>query len=206
MLFSPPHPDHHHADPVFLTLALASRVASASAAMDLCSCTGIRTSLISTLATRIPHSSVASSSKVCFQKEMHCLEDMWPARVSGVFGEAVFSKLINDVGNWSDFAEGLELNFLLTYREEVENHKVIDIRKHRNAIYKLEYGSGGARFVTPSMVVIIMDDTDTGYSMRFKLSLYCPLSLSQMNFFALHHWNVGLQRLPGKGCTSFRVV
>uniref|UniRef100_A0A8D1NGL1 Uncharacterized protein n=1 Tax=Sus scrofa TaxID=9823 RepID=A0A8D1NGL1_PIG len=55
------------ADRVALTLALASRVASASAAMDLCSCTGIRTSLISTRATRIPHSSVASSSKVCFQ-------------------------------------------------------------------------------------------------------------------------------------------
>lgn len=52
---------------VTLTLALASRVASASAAMDLCNCTGIRTSLISTRATRIPHSSVASSSKVCFQ-------------------------------------------------------------------------------------------------------------------------------------------
>ena len=52
---------------VALTLALASRVASASAAMDLCNCTGIRTSLISTRATRIPHSSVASSSKVCFQ-------------------------------------------------------------------------------------------------------------------------------------------
>ena len=52
---------------VVVTLALASRVASASAAMDLCNCTGIRTSLISTRATRIPHSSVASSSKVCFQ-------------------------------------------------------------------------------------------------------------------------------------------
>uniref|UniRef100_A0A4X1STE8 Uncharacterized protein n=1 Tax=Sus scrofa TaxID=9823 RepID=A0A4X1STE8_PIG len=50
------------ADSVALTLALASRVASASAAMDLCSCTGIRTSLISTRATRIPHSSVASSN------------------------------------------------------------------------------------------------------------------------------------------------
>lgn len=54
-------------DGVALTLALASRVASASAAMDLCNCTGIRTSLISTRATRIPHSSVASSSIVCFR-------------------------------------------------------------------------------------------------------------------------------------------
>uniref|UniRef100_A0A8C9UMK6 Uncharacterized protein n=1 Tax=Spermophilus dauricus TaxID=99837 RepID=A0A8C9UMK6_SPEDA len=54
-----------HVHGVALTLALASRVASASAAMDLCNCTGIRTSLISTRATRIPHSSVASSSMVC---------------------------------------------------------------------------------------------------------------------------------------------
>lgn len=53
--------------------------------------------------------------------------------------------------------EGFRLNFILTHREEVQNHKVMDIRKHRDVIYKLEYGSGEARFVKPS-VVIIMDN------------------------------------------------
>lgn len=53
--------------------------------------------------------------------------------------------------------EGFRLNFFLTHREEVQNHKVMDIRKHRDVIYKLEYGSGEARLVKFS-VVIIMDD------------------------------------------------
>lgn len=44
-----------------LTLALASCVASASAAITLCMATGILTSLISTRATLIPHCSVALS-------------------------------------------------------------------------------------------------------------------------------------------------
>uniref|UniRef100_A0A3B3U8I9 Uncharacterized protein n=1 Tax=Poecilia latipinna TaxID=48699 RepID=A0A3B3U8I9_9TELE len=43
-----------------LTLALASRLASASAAMALCSCRGSFTSLISTRSTLIPQSCVAS--------------------------------------------------------------------------------------------------------------------------------------------------
>uniref|UniRef100_A0A3Q2D754 Uncharacterized protein n=1 Tax=Cyprinodon variegatus TaxID=28743 RepID=A0A3Q2D754_CYPVA len=46
--------------PLFLTLALASRLASASAAMALWSCMGSFTSLISTRSTLIPQSSVAS--------------------------------------------------------------------------------------------------------------------------------------------------
>uniref|UniRef100_A0A8C3H0K4 Uncharacterized protein n=1 Tax=Corvus moneduloides TaxID=1196302 RepID=A0A8C3H0K4_CORMO len=44
-----------------ITLALASRAASASAAMALCSWTGNFTSLISTRSTLMPQSSVASS-------------------------------------------------------------------------------------------------------------------------------------------------
>uniref|UniRef100_A0A3B5RBM8 Uncharacterized protein n=1 Tax=Xiphophorus maculatus TaxID=8083 RepID=A0A3B5RBM8_XIPMA len=44
-----------------LTLALASRLASASAAMALWSCRGSFTSLISTRSTLIPQLSVASS-------------------------------------------------------------------------------------------------------------------------------------------------
>lgn len=44
-----------------LTLALASRLASASAAMALWSCCGSLTSLISTRSTLMPQSSVASS-------------------------------------------------------------------------------------------------------------------------------------------------
>ena len=50
--------------PVF-TFALASRVASASAAMALCSCWGNFTSLISTRSTLMPHRSVASSRDSC---------------------------------------------------------------------------------------------------------------------------------------------
>uniref|UniRef100_A0A8C9CL96 Uncharacterized protein n=1 Tax=Phocoena sinus TaxID=42100 RepID=A0A8C9CL96_PHOSS len=51
--------------PSAVTLARASRDASASAAMALCSCTGSFTSLISTRSTFIPQSSVASSRVVC---------------------------------------------------------------------------------------------------------------------------------------------
>lgn len=47
------------------TFALASRLASASAAMALCSCWGNFTSLISTRSTLIPHGSVASSRDSC---------------------------------------------------------------------------------------------------------------------------------------------
>uniref|UniRef100_A0A3Q1HV95 Uncharacterized protein n=1 Tax=Acanthochromis polyacanthus TaxID=80966 RepID=A0A3Q1HV95_9TELE len=45
---------------IFLTLALASRLASASAAMARCICCGSFTSLISTRSTLMPHGSVAS--------------------------------------------------------------------------------------------------------------------------------------------------
>lgn len=45
-----------------ITLALASRAASASAAIALCSCMGNFTSLISTRSTLMPQLSVASSS------------------------------------------------------------------------------------------------------------------------------------------------
>uniref|UniRef100_A0A8C4S6J8 Uncharacterized protein n=1 Tax=Erpetoichthys calabaricus TaxID=27687 RepID=A0A8C4S6J8_ERPCA len=45
----------------YLTFARASRVASASAAMALCSCKGSLTSFISTLSTLMPQASVASS-------------------------------------------------------------------------------------------------------------------------------------------------
>uniref|UniRef100_A0A669QW72 Uncharacterized protein n=1 Tax=Phasianus colchicus TaxID=9054 RepID=A0A669QW72_PHACC len=48
--------------PSAATTSLASRVASASAAITLCMATGILTSLISTRATLIPHCSVALSS------------------------------------------------------------------------------------------------------------------------------------------------
>uniref|UniRef100_A0A3Q2QQF4 Uncharacterized protein n=1 Tax=Fundulus heteroclitus TaxID=8078 RepID=A0A3Q2QQF4_FUNHE len=51
-----------------LTLARASRVASASAAMALCSCRGSFTSLISTRSTLIPQSSVASKRRSQFQQ------------------------------------------------------------------------------------------------------------------------------------------
>lgn len=47
--------------PVFFTFALASRLASASAAIARCSCWGNFTSLISTRSTLMPHASVASS-------------------------------------------------------------------------------------------------------------------------------------------------
>uniref|UniRef100_A0A8C2UDF4 Uncharacterized protein n=1 Tax=Coturnix japonica TaxID=93934 RepID=A0A8C2UDF4_COTJA len=47
--------------PSAATTSLASRVASASAAITLCMATGILTSLISTRATLIPHCSVALS-------------------------------------------------------------------------------------------------------------------------------------------------
>lgn len=53
-----------YCDPTFhhvRTLALASRVASASAAMALCNCCGSFTSLISTRSTLMPQLSVASS-------------------------------------------------------------------------------------------------------------------------------------------------
>lgn len=48
-----------------ITLALASRLASASAAMARCSCWGNFTSLISTRSTLIPHGWVASSRASC---------------------------------------------------------------------------------------------------------------------------------------------
>jgi len=48
-----------------MTLALASRDASASAAIALCNCSGNRASLISTLSTLMPHGSVASSNALC---------------------------------------------------------------------------------------------------------------------------------------------
>ena len=57
------------------TLALASLVASASAAMALCSCCGRRTSLISTLWTWTPHGSVASSRLWCIPSAMFSLSD-----------------------------------------------------------------------------------------------------------------------------------
>uniref|UniRef100_A0A3B3U2S5 Uncharacterized protein n=2 Tax=Poecilia TaxID=8080 RepID=A0A3B3U2S5_9TELE len=56
-----------------LTLALASRLASASAAMALCSCRGSFTSLISTRSTLIPQSSVASSRVDWKQRDGHTL-------------------------------------------------------------------------------------------------------------------------------------
>lgn len=55
---SPPQNPHLDA----ITLALASRAASASAAIALCSCMGNFTSLISTRSTLMPQLSVASSS------------------------------------------------------------------------------------------------------------------------------------------------
>uniref|UniRef100_A0A669CGY7 Uncharacterized protein n=2 Tax=Oreochromis TaxID=8139 RepID=A0A669CGY7_ORENI len=57
-----------------ITLARASRLASASAAMALWSWRGSFTSLISTLSTLIPQSSVASSSEDC----MLCVEGIDP--------------------------------------------------------------------------------------------------------------------------------
>lgn len=54
-----------------LTFALASRAASASAAIALCSCCGSLTSLISTRSTLIPHESVASSRVAC-SREKNC--------------------------------------------------------------------------------------------------------------------------------------
>lgn len=47
------------------TFALASRLASASAAIARCSCWGNFTSLISTRSTLMPHASVASSKASC---------------------------------------------------------------------------------------------------------------------------------------------
>ncbi len=60
-------PIHCHGERLsfFPTFALASRLASASAAMALCSCWGNFTSLISTRSTLIPHGSVASSRASC---------------------------------------------------------------------------------------------------------------------------------------------
>lgn len=52
-----------------MTLARASRDASASAAIARWSCTGSFTSLISTRSTFIPQSSVASSSVHCYRSE-----------------------------------------------------------------------------------------------------------------------------------------
>uniref|UniRef100_A0ABI7X0B1 Uncharacterized protein n=2 Tax=Felinae TaxID=338152 RepID=A0ABI7X0B1_FELCA len=59
--------------PSAVTLARASRDASASAAIALWSCTGSFTSLISTRSTFIPQSSVASS-------RVHCQEERRQAR------------------------------------------------------------------------------------------------------------------------------
>jgi len=53
-----------------MTFALASRAASASAAMARWSWTGRRASLISTLSTLMPHAAVASSNTDCMEKEM----------------------------------------------------------------------------------------------------------------------------------------
>uniref|UniRef100_A0A665UM17 Uncharacterized protein n=1 Tax=Echeneis naucrates TaxID=173247 RepID=A0A665UM17_ECHNA len=64
------------------TFALASRLASASAAMALCSCWGNLTSLISTRSTLIPHGSVASS-RASFLQGFWC-----QARSSGWFEPA----------------------------------------------------------------------------------------------------------------------
>lgn len=50
---------------VVFTFALASRLASASAAIARCSCWGSFTSLISTRSTLMPHASVASSKASC---------------------------------------------------------------------------------------------------------------------------------------------
>uniref|UniRef100_A0A8C6A1P1 Uncharacterized protein n=1 Tax=Marmota marmota marmota TaxID=9994 RepID=A0A8C6A1P1_MARMA len=60
--------------PENITLARASRDASASAAIALWSCTGSFTSLISTRSTFIPQSSVASS-------RVHCQEERRQVRV-----------------------------------------------------------------------------------------------------------------------------
>merc|ERR1712179_225172 len=54
-----------------ITLARASRAASASAAIALCSWIGRRTSLISTRSTLIPHGSVASSKVDCIPALMY---------------------------------------------------------------------------------------------------------------------------------------
>lgn len=55
--------------PVF-TFALASRLASASAAIARCSCWGNFTSLISTRSTLMPHASVASSKDSCKKNQI----------------------------------------------------------------------------------------------------------------------------------------
>uniref|UniRef100_A0A3P9C2B2 Uncharacterized protein n=1 Tax=Maylandia zebra TaxID=106582 RepID=A0A3P9C2B2_9CICH len=63
-----------------ITLALASRLASASAAMALWSWRGSFTSLISTLSTLIPQSSVASSSDDCMLCAISSRSDRISAR------------------------------------------------------------------------------------------------------------------------------
>lgn len=60
-----PHQRPQVKSPIILTFALASRLASASAAIARCSCWGNFTSLISTRSTLIPHGSVASSRDAC---------------------------------------------------------------------------------------------------------------------------------------------
>uniref|UniRef100_A0A3P9QDB1 Uncharacterized protein n=1 Tax=Poecilia reticulata TaxID=8081 RepID=A0A3P9QDB1_POERE len=57
--------------PLRLTLALASRLASASAAMALWSCRGSFTSLISTRSTLIPQSFVASKRQKSWHKRFN---------------------------------------------------------------------------------------------------------------------------------------
>merc|ERR1719317_1811622 len=58
-----------------ITLALASRVASASAAMERCICWGRRTSLISILSTCTPQGSVAASRALCMESPIDSLSD-----------------------------------------------------------------------------------------------------------------------------------
>ena len=57
---------------IYLTFALASRVASASAAITLCICLGRLTSFSSTLSTLTPHGQVPSSN-VSFGVKSECI-------------------------------------------------------------------------------------------------------------------------------------
>lgn len=60
-----------------ITLALASRAASASAAIALCSCMGNFTSLISTRSTLMPQLSVASSSVAYVKQDSELQPYIW---------------------------------------------------------------------------------------------------------------------------------
>ncbi|GMR32165.1 hypothetical protein PMAYCL1PPCAC_02360, partial [Pristionchus mayeri] len=64
-----------------ITFARASLVASASAAIALCSCTGSRTSLLSTRSTLIPQLSVASSRTACMEMASESLSWRISARL-----------------------------------------------------------------------------------------------------------------------------